>query len=572
MIASRAIKVNADGFRAAVKFPGLTPGSRQIPELVKAVIIEAAVLCYKYHRPYLWIAFIGGTGTGKSTLFNALCDRPLSAAGVERPKTKGPIAYAPAGSMPAEDFPIQALEIQREPENSSGSEPFDGKAGLLRISEHERKGWEHIILLDTPDLDSVEDENRAMAQDLYRLADGVIFVTSQEKYADELPARFLKTALAEKEPVFILLNKTQQNRMQKDLLKTFSNQGLTLHKDQIWPLPYLGAPVVPQMAEQPEFRNFSERLQQALNAAEVEVLRNGRDEISACAVKDDIDRLWDCLQNEYQAGQKWLGQLDTLKEQTGQELLDEVRERFTAQSRRFIQTEIRRLFERYDVLAGPRRIIGNVIGLPLRWLGLIPSAQKTGRRQALAAAKRKQDPAPVLRAIERLNRSVLDTLSPSEQTAPFFDRLRQPDLILGDAEIRRQIEIMQAELAAWLELKFHALAQGLAWHKRWGIYSTSILWGILIIVLETTLGGGFSVLDAALDSALAPFVTKGAVELFAYQEIQKIARRLARRYQDGLFSILDAQRDRYARCLNALIPQAEDWEHLKAFRACIANL
>jgi hypothetical protein len=91
-----------------------------------------------------------------------------------------------------------------------------------------------------------------------------------------------------------------------------------------------------------------------------------------------------------------------------------------------------------------------------------------------------------------------------------------------------------------------------------------LLWGILILSFETVVGGGFTVIDAALDAAIAPFVTKGAVELFAYHEIQKVAKELATRYQDGLVSVLNQQRDRYKQCIQTLITPMEDLKTLRS--------
>jgi hypothetical protein len=59
-------------------------------------------------------------------------------------------------------------------------------------------------------------------------------------------------------------------------------------------------------------------------------------------------------------------------------------------------------------------------------------------------------------------------------------------------------------------------------------------------------------------------VTKGAVELFAYQELQKVARELASRYQAGLLSVLQVQRDRYKAGLQALETTEELIEGLVA--------
>jgi hypothetical protein len=80
--------------RGALRYPGLTSKTREIRELAEDLPKMLAVFNYKRETPCLWVVFLGGTGTGKSTLFNALCGEELSETGVERPKTSGPIAYA----------------------------------------------------------------------------------------------------------------------------------------------------------------------------------------------------------------------------------------------------------------------------------------------------------------------------------------------------------------------------------------------------------------------------------------------------------------------------------------------
>ena len=142
---------------------------------------------------------------------------------------------------------------------------------------------------------------------------------------------------------------------------------------------------------------------------------------------------------------------------------------------------------------------------------------------------------------------------------------------MNDEEIKNRIWKEQTQLDTWLEEKFQKLSRGIRKHKKWGIYSTSALWGVLIICFEIVVGGGFSVLDAALDSALAPFVTKGAVELFAYQEIQKTARQLAKRYQEGLLSTVGHQRDMYEHCLQSLLTSPKAVESLRALDADLAD-
>ena len=105
----------------------------------------------------------------------------------------------------------------------------------------------------------------------------------------------------------------------------------------------------------------------------------------------------------------------------------------------------------------------------------------------------------------------------------------------------------------WLKQTFDELSREIPAAKKWGIYSTSVVWGILILTFETAVGGGFTVIDAAVDSALAPLMTKGAVELFAAREIRRIAGELSVRYREALLSVLRLQSRRYEECLRSVM-------------------
>ena len=242
-----------------------------------------------------------------------------------------------------------------------------------------------------------------------------------------------------------------------------------------------------------------------------------------------------------------------------------------AESRQHVQREVRKLFSKYDVLAKPRQFIREVFLTPFRFLGFYRERTRASHKASLQKVRQKIDVVPVQRAIEKFNRSVLEKLSPSDEGSPLFKELRRTGVVLSDGEINERIWKEQSQLDTWLEEKFQKLSRGIRKHKKWGIYSTSALWGVLIICFEIVVGGGFSVLDAVLDSALAPFVTKGAVELFAYQEIQKTARQLAKRYQEGLLFTVRHQRDRYEHCLQSLLTSQKTVESLRALGAELAD-
>jgi hypothetical protein len=270
------------------------------------------------------------------------------------------------------------------------------------------------------------------------------------------------------------------------------------------------------------------------------------------------------MEKENHATQQWLERLDSLYQKISQELIKEQKEHFTAESRGYLQTEIRKLFEKYDVLAKPRRFIKEVLLTPFRLLGFRSKGDRELHKQGLLRVRQKIDLTPVQMSILKFNRLVLEKLSPSDETSLLFKKLRESGVLMNEKEIKQRTWEEQDHMAAWLEETFNKLSKGIPKSKEWGIYSTSIIWGILILSFETVAGGGFTVIDAALDAALAPFVTKGAVELFAYHEIQKVAKELATRYQEGLVSVVRQQRDRYEHCLKSLTTPLEDLEALRS--------
>jgi hypothetical protein len=264
------------------------------------------------------------------------------------------------------------------------------------------------------------------------------------------------------------------------------------------------------------------------------------------------------LKNEDEAASNWTEQLELIYEAACQSLLARHEERFVRESRAQIQREIRKHFSKYDLLGKPRRFVSEVVRIPLRVLGLWPQDASRLSREDLLGIWQKADLKTIETAVEGFNRSVLEKLSPHDESSALYHKLRDPNLVITNEEVMRQVQEEQNRVMVWVEETFQRLAEGIPRSKEWGIYSTSILWGGLIISLEAAIGGGITILEAVLDTAVAPFVTKGAVDLFAYHELQKIVRDLGEHYREALTATLRTQRERYLECIRLLrvSPQA----------------
>jgi energy-coupling factor transporter ATP-binding protein EcfA2 len=136
----------------------------------------------------LVVVVLGSTGSGKSSLFNALAGRDVSPSGILRPTTRRPVALAHPDDAAADLLPglseRDALELVVDPTIGRG-----------------------LVLVDAPDFDSVELANRALAVELLEAADLVVYVTTATRYADEVPWTILERARQRGVPLLAVLNR-----------------------------------------------------------------------------------------------------------------------------------------------------------------------------------------------------------------------------------------------------------------------------------------------------------------------------------------------------------------------------
>ncbi len=126
-------------------------------ESVRAVRTRLA-----YPEDVLVAALAGGTGSGKSSLFNAFVDDEVVDAGGIRPTTSRAAAAVP--------------------ERLGAS--MDGYLDRIGVEERHRYAGSGICVIDLPDTDSVEESHRHRVDRILPLVDVVVWVTDPEKYHD----------------------------------------------------------------------------------------------------------------------------------------------------------------------------------------------------------------------------------------------------------------------------------------------------------------------------------------------------------------------------------------------------
>ena len=166
------------------------------------------------------VTLAGGTGSGKSSLFNALAGANFSPVGVIRPTTGEPRAcvWGMAGAGPLLDW--AGIQLRHR----------YARASALGQGEEDLTG---LLLLDLPDHDSVTAGASREVDRLVGLADLMIWVVDPQKYADAaVHNRYLVRFAAHSAVTTVVLNQSdllsseQSEECVADLRRLLDSEGL----------------------------------------------------------------------------------------------------------------------------------------------------------------------------------------------------------------------------------------------------------------------------------------------------------------------------------------------------------
>jgi GTP-binding protein EngB required for normal cell division len=166
------------------------------------------------------VVLAGGTGSGKSSLFNRLAGADFSPVGVVRPVTRDAYAcvWGVEGARPLLDW----LGVEDRNRYARSSALDDG--------EHALNG---LLLLDLPDHDSVLAAPSGSVSRLVGLADLMVWVLDPQKYADAaVHSRYLIPMAGHSSVIAVVLNQAdllgpeQVNDCVEDLRRLLDTEGL----------------------------------------------------------------------------------------------------------------------------------------------------------------------------------------------------------------------------------------------------------------------------------------------------------------------------------------------------------
>lgn len=219
--------------RAAALARAIADGSR---ELEPKHVAAAADLVDKVRERtsiaggHTVVGLAGATGSGKSSLFNAVVGEPVARIGARRPTTSTPAA-AVWGGAPATELLDWLAVPERHHVTAKATDRGDQGAGDQTVGV--LGSLDGLVLLDLPDFDSRVDSHRIEARRVLELVDVFVWVTDPQKYADALLHEDYLRVLATHDAVtLVVLNQIDRlapdavEQCREDLSRLLADDGL----------------------------------------------------------------------------------------------------------------------------------------------------------------------------------------------------------------------------------------------------------------------------------------------------------------------------------------------------------
>ncbi|HXR68518.1 MAG TPA: dynamin family protein [Dermatophilaceae bacterium] len=208
-LSAESVREMAAALAAALESGG---GCLPAGEVERAhVVIEKAAARTSVAGGHTVVALAGASGSGKSSLFNALIGADVAKIGARRPTTATPTAAvwgSESASALLDWLKVGARHIVTEKPSGatgSGADSHDTAATPPSTPPAPGRDLDGLVLLDLPDFDSHETTHRLEVDRLLDLVDVFVWVTDPQKYADARLHEDYITRLSAHEAVTIVV-------------------------------------------------------------------------------------------------------------------------------------------------------------------------------------------------------------------------------------------------------------------------------------------------------------------------------------------------------------------------------
>jgi hypothetical protein len=554
----------------------------------------------------LRVALFGPTGAGKSKIFNSLAGRELSPSGYRRPFTRRAVYLvheARKGLFGAAEGADGAGAAETAgPARDTGPAASDVRVGA-------DPAFRDVVLVDTPDFDSVEAENRREAERILAEADAVVFVTDAQKYADRSAWEYLERIFGEGKPTVLLLNKATAEA---------TATGGAAASGAATPGAAASGAAASGAAASGAAEDFASRLEavfgERARAAPRIVIREYplEDAASLPETEPGLERLREILRDLAGTSSRrrstLLGRLErdyaealslwAAAESTLRGYLEGVRrlegrtaERFDAAAAGLgteldsevdpaLKAEVySRLLERLqkiDVLRYPRRLLAlpfrglrTVIG---RWVpGL--KERETGTDEAEEAASTTVARNEAFQALEsillRLSYETREEFRAEGSCGGILDDRDFSEIRIGHGELEERFREAEETFREWLRGEAEKTASTLTSEHKLKFILSQVIFNAAMVGVQVHTAGGFTIAEAMTDTVVSPLIAKAVGVAVSKEALGKFTRRAREEHREILANIVRAARDRTAAHLAA----RRAWERdLEAIARDVAHL
>lgn len=495
----------------------------------------------------LTVILLGATGTGKSKLFNSLAGQAVSPSGFKRPTTMSPVLYIPKSRVSGVNRPTFFPGYAKR---TAASAPVsfslsDGLELVIFSAENPRFG--DLILIDTPDFDSVIDRNREAAKEVLERADAVIFVTDAIKYADQAAWDHLDRIRVRGKEAILVVNRVKNPLSTEDFSRRLKASGLNRKILSIADQPGLGDSDLFPFSD-PALKTIQEQLGAWSLDQRVDVLAH-----EALADWQELKSgLFDRLLPELTKATASLGELYIDVEKASNVMVEGLKTQLgsaiSSELKNSLLSRIQSLFLRWDIMKYPRKVLMLPFNLikakvltPLGVTAFSGLGDLDKEIDGLFETNRET----LVSAVHEFNRQIGDRFTASSAGRGLSENPDFDAAPMSGDEVRDAYAKVRKELEVWVEEQAKELVQGLGLGEKMTFYLAQAISLGLFISIQVHTGGGFSFFDGLLDSVLAPFLSKLTGHALSRDKVKAFEAAASQKHLDGGGRIIQTQADRY---------------------------
>lgn len=477
----------------------------------------------------LRLAFFGPTGAGKSKLFSSLICRIVSASGFRRPFTMKSCYFVHNDWKPL----VAALE------------------GVVEM--HSEPEWQEIILVDTPDFDSVELANRDEAERVFLEADAFLFVTDALKYADASTWDYLASIRRAGKKFAVLLNKVGSDAIPESFDARYRDT-FSIESGESLPYEKILIPELPLRDD--ELIGTDHPSHKALRDIAMHLAGKEPSKHSVARYRGELEGIFGRSTELLTELRERRSQLSDLRKRLDQRFEDaavrlkaRMSETVPPEAKEQVYQGMMKKFDEIDILRHPRRIIA----MPIK--GAYSLIRKYGGwgdpDDKADEAPKTTDPlatetfhlveSELIRFADETRLDLID--QPGLKRLVDRDRFKQ--LRLDHAEVKQLFVEHDDSFRSWVGSHATETAEDITTEHKAKFYVSQLLYNGVVISAQAATLGQLSWVELGLDSVISPFVAKGIGMVIGNEKVREFEEAARAEHHRSLADILARGKERF---------------------------